>query len=357
MSSPLWPTSFQATAFASLIIGGVIYGAIAQQIARYAFVFRNDTNTLKIWVYALSFLTSAGLVVDAVNTWYYLTSNISTSTSDAILAFNGLLLGVTVALVQIFFTFRIWSARKKIRPGSPFTVPFVIGLGLCIAASWGASIAANIFIAGVVPSSEFELKPFTTVILQFKTAIDAVIDGLVTIFLVTLLRVHRSESSHLHKESPLTMLLVFFATRGLIILVTQIMFFILIFAADPVTVGTANTTIMPKIYAVSMLLTLTNRKTSRGTSGSASSGSRGQHARGSEHVNLRALSFRTNVQPDTHRGAPGEGSASPVMFASSKGPTEEVTMEPDPDDWENSIGDHRRRTEDKVPLPIASAIQ
>ncbi|KZV75086.1 hypothetical protein PENSPDRAFT_681283 [Peniophora sp. CONT] len=352
MSSPLWETPFQATAFAVLVIGAAIYGAILQQIAQYVFVFRNDNSALKIWVYLLSFLTSAGFIVDSINTWGYLTSGVSSVIADAIIALNGFLLGVTIALVQVFFTVRIWNVRKEIHPSSPLTVPFAVGMSLCIVASWGANIAANILVSGAVPAFDHGLK-ITTDLLQFKTAIDAAIDGLVTVSLVTLLRVHRSEFSHLRHESPLTTLLVFFATRGLIILATQIMFFILIFAADPLTVGTANTMLMPKIYAVSMLLTLTNRRTNRGTSGSGSSGSRGQRTRGSEHVNLRTLSFRTNAQPGAERGAAGGGSASPVMFASSKGPTEEVTMEPDPDDWENSIGGHRRTANNKVSLPSA----
>lgn len=186
------------------------------------------------------------------------------------------------------------------------------------------------------------------------------------------------------------MLMVFFATRGIIILTCQVMFFILVrliqihlqsclllmnmidlccassycrhgqyhdYAQEYVPnycQAVPRLTSVP-VYAVSMLLTLTNRKTRGGTSGSGSSGSRGQHTRASEHVDLVALSFRTNAQPvhDPERGTGGDGRASPVVFASSKGPPEEVTMEPDPDDWDNSIGDHhhRRTSSSKVSLP------
>ncbi|VDB82915.1 unnamed protein product [Peniophora sp. CBMAI 1063] len=352
-SNPLWNTSFQATAFGVLLLAAVIYGAIVQQVARYIFVFRNDSIGLKLWVYALALLTTAGFIFDCVTSWGYLTGDNSAS-SDAIIATEGFLAGVTIAVVQLFFTVRIWTVRREVKPSSVLTVPFTAFLGLCIAASFGGNITANVFISGAIPSFEHGLI-ITTDLLRFKIVMDAVLDGLVTISLVTLLQAHRNEFAHLRKESPLTMLLVFFATRGIIILTSQVMFFILVFAAEPLTVGTANTMIMPKIYAVSMLLTLTNRKTNRGTSGSNSSGSRGQRTRASEHVDLVALSFRTNAQPVNvnapERSASNGGRASPVVFASSKGQPEEVTMEPDPDDWDNSIGDHRRTASSKVSLP------
>ena len=68
--NPLWTVSFQATAFATLILAAVwvlsafraivlalmsryrIYGACVQQAARYSYVFRSDGFTLKIWVRA-----------------------------------------------------------------------------------------------------------------------------------------------------------------------------------------------------------------------------------------------------------------------------------------------------------------
>lgn len=82
--------------------------------------------------------------------------------------------------------------------------------------------------------------------------------------------------SSLRKESPLTMLMVFFATRGVIVLTCQVVFFILvrlawiqsrtylahgtikIFAAEPLTVGTANTIIMPKSARGNVFLVVTN---------------------------------------------------------------------------------------------------
>ena len=137
------------------------------------------------------------------------------------------------------------TVRKEVKPSSPFTVPLILFLCVCSLASLGGNIAANIFISGAIPSFEHGLK-ITTDLLRAKIVIDAVLDGLVTMSLVSLLQAHRNEFAQyayltiahpsyrpdnlysLRKESPLTMLMVFFATRGLIILTCQSAFFILV---------------------------------------------------------------------------------------------------------------------------------
>lgn len=65
-------------------------------------------------------------------------------------------------------------------------------LGTCIAASLSGNIAANVIISGAVPTTDHGLK-ITTDLLRFKIVIDAVVDGLVTMSLVTLLQAHRNE--------------------------------------------------------------------------------------------------------------------------------------------------------------------
>ncbi|VDB82913.1 unnamed protein product [Peniophora sp. CBMAI 1063] len=349
--SSIWSPSFQATAFATLILAAVIYGACVQQVSRYAFVFRNDNLTLKTWVYLLLALTTTGFVLDSINTWGYLTG--STVSSEQLVAVEGALSGITIFVVQIFFIVRIWNVRREVRPDSMFTIPQVA----ILVAMALTSVTCVMTTTGYLTNPSHFPKNGLTItanLLKVKIATDAVLDALVTVSLSALLQAHRSEFSHLRKDSPLEHLLVFFATRGIIMAVFQLLFLILVFATNYITVGTANTTIMPKVYAISMLLTLNNRKARHGQSTSASTGSRPPRTHASDPLDLVLLSLQGNVQrthTDIEHGIPDSGRASPVVFASSKGPPEEVTMHPEPDDYDNALGDLRRTRSTKSSYP------
>ncbi|KZV71639.1 hypothetical protein PENSPDRAFT_650499 [Peniophora sp. CONT] len=351
MPSSIWSTSFQAAAFATLIFAAVIYGACVQQVARYSYVFRNDNPTLKIWVYVLLSLTTAGFILDSMNTWGYLTT--SAIASEQTVAVEGALSGLTIFSVQTFFVLRIWNVRREVRPDSLFTIPQVAVLALMALTSLVCVLTTTGFLTN---PSRFPANGLTITanLLKVKISTDAVLDALVTVSLSALLQAHRSEFLHLRKDSPLEHLLVFFATRGIIMAVFQIVFLILVFATNYITVGTANTTLMPKVYAVSMLLTLNNRKTHRGRSDSGSTSTRPPRTHASDPVDLVVISFQGGAQrahTDPEHGMPRSGRASPVVFSSSKGQPEEVTMEPEPDDFDKGLGDLRRTRNTKSSYP------
>ncbi|VDB82914.1 unnamed protein product [Peniophora sp. CBMAI 1063] len=342
--SSIWTTSYQATTFATLILAAVIYGACVQQVARYAFVFRGDSFALKIWVYLLLALTTTGFILDSINTWGYLTG--SSIASQQLYAIEGALAGITIFVVQIFFIVRIWTVRREARPDSVYTT-LQVGILAVMAL---ASVTCVMTITGYLTAPTFPKNGHTVTanLRKAKIALDAALDALVTVSLSALLQAHRNEFSHLRRDSPLERLLVFFAARGIIMAVFQSLFLILVFAENYITVGAANTTLMPKVYAISMLLTLNNRKTRSGQSGPGSTGSRPPRTHASDPVDLMLFSLQTGTQrthTDLEDELPRSGRASPVVFASSKGPPEEVNMHPEPDDFDSALGDlHRIRS-------------
>lgn len=90
------------------------------------------------------------------------------------------------------------------------------------------------------------------------------------------------------------------------------------------------------------MVRLNNRTVYRGSTASGT-----PHAPGTDPVDLVLVSFRGESRPQTdpERATPRSGRASPVVFASSKGPPAEVSMKPEPEDFDKALGDlHRNRS-------------
>ncbi|KAI0320931.1 hypothetical protein OF83DRAFT_467725 [Amylostereum chailletii] len=171
---------------------------------------------------------------------------------------SGLLTGLIIFLVQIFFIVRIWKVRRSVYPDSPWT--FVMSGVFTILALFAitTSIALNT-ISCRAGASGVDL---VHTLLDANIAVETSLDVLLTVALVCLLNDHRNEFGD-KSNSPIERLIVFFIARGVGVSVWQVFGFLGDVTLTNKSVWFAVAMCTASVYTCSVLATVNNRDRSR----------------------------------------------------------------------------------------------
>ncbi|KAI0028161.1 hypothetical protein K488DRAFT_90044 [Vararia minispora EC-137] len=372
--------------FSVLVVAAVIYGMTMREIAHYKLNYPADDLTLKIWVYTIFILITAGLVLDSFNSWEYLSSTgpeWATKTRATVpleglfhvrFDFRSLPFGshqllngdprLSRCLSYNFFSSFGYTVvcdysalfapvvpnsspvRKEVYPTSKLTTPMSIFYCLIGFSSLAVAIVANSLLFNPASVTSTTNLAIINATIEAKICLDAFLDVLITLTLYRLLSQHRNEFWLEHRwprQSPIERLTIFFASRGLIILTFQVVFFVLV-CSPRIVLSTQHRPSNPsagirrrvydgldsashshakRLYAASMVVTVTNREPRRGESAASPSRSGRQSAAEHDQRDLILVPFTSPESKTMNKSSlpGGVNSESESTFPPDSSPT------------------------------------